>query len=119
MPESKKDKIQAVLAAARRVLDDATFQNMATMDQAIEDYDAAPEDSGCRAKYEGEPTFTLVGRDKLATWTISHWLYLAEQEGVERPGQRIDRTKFEDAYQVLEWFRRWQADNPDKVKLPD
>jgi len=121
MPETKKDKIQAVIIAARVIAEDKElreYTDIEALGLAIREYDAAPAES-CQAKYEGEPTFTLVGRDRLSTKVLSHWLYLAEQAGVTEPGPRMNSEKFDDACRVLDAFREWQMQNPDKVKLPD
>lgn len=69
-----------------------------------------PDD--CKAKYEGEPTFTLVGRDKLALHAIKRWMEAAADEGV-------NAAKIDKSIEDYNKFVQWQMDNPDKVKLPD
>ena len=70
------------------------------------------QQEGCKAKYEGEPTFTLVGRDRTAVIAIGTWIEQATVAGV-------NREKIEDAKTKLIRFVQWQSENPDKVKVPD
>ena len=92
------------------------------LEMALEDLDAAPGDvmqvepahpgQCCVAKYPGEPTFTVVGRDKLAPKIVAGWINLAWEH-------RVPADKVIDAQEKLRLFEKWQHDNPDKVKLPD
>lgn len=116
---SVSEATEKVIQAAKDVAKRYDAARVHELRDALEELEMATPDK-CKPKYEGEPSFTVVGRDKLAIETISHWLYLAEQQGVEVPGEkRMDTAKFDDAVDVLEKFKQWQTDNPDKVKLPD
>lgn len=66
----------------------------------------------CWPKWTGEPQFNIVGRDKLAVGTLKEWI---EQANDELAGPE----KLDQAIQDLAKFEKWQAENPDKVKLPD
>jgi hypothetical protein len=60
----------------------------------------------------GEPVFRLRGQDKAAVYAIDSWLEQASQLGASH-------QKLADAADHRLDFVRWQAANPDKVKVPD
>lgn len=54
----------------------------------------------------GEPFFTLVGRDLLAADTVDHWIRLAEHAGV-------NDVKLNGARRIRDKMRKWTHKLPD------
>jgi hypothetical protein len=61
---------------------------------------------------EDEPIFIIRGKDKLATESVDDYLALAAARG-------CNSTFLKDLESVVSDFERFQARNPDVVKLPD
>lgn len=95
---------------------ESTATRMAELGQAVRDYEAATPDT-CQAKYPGEPTFTLVGRDQLSPGAIEQWIIDAKKANLI--ADRVPAAKIEDATDKLKVFLRWQTSNQDKVKYPN
>lgn len=62
----------------------------------------------CKAKTPGEPTFTLVGRDRCAPDTIRAWALLAAKAGA--PPAKIGK-----ALADAEEFEAWQQAHGSKI----
>lgn len=65
-----------------------------------------------RPEHDDEPVFVLRAQDKLAIETLGAWIAAALRDGVPM-------EKAKAAYDHLIDIRRWQAEHPDRVKLPD
>ncbi|PSR54187.1 hypothetical protein AHMF7605_11965 [Adhaeribacter arboris] len=66
--------------------------------------------------YPDEPTFTLRAADTYAPKTILDWA----RSVLQSPNATREQfLKAAQAHQVAERMLYWQAENPDKVKVPD
>jgi hypothetical protein len=59
-----------------------------------------------------EPVFIIRGKDKLAADAVQAWIDSAEENGVN--AEKIDL-----AQEHLEAILEFQADHPERCKLPD
>lgn len=58
------------------------------------------------------PVFTLVAYDKLAIRRIEEWIEEAKSMGV-------NDDKLKRSVEHLEDFKKFRADHPERMKLPD
>lgn len=65
-----------------------------------------------------EPTFTIRSQDALAPLAVEAWAAFAEIAARAAGAEHL-RQMADDAREVAQRMRRWQADNPERVKWPD
>lgn len=61
--------------------------------------------------HEGEPYFFLRSQDQCAPAAVTHYAYHLRGYG--------DFKGFEECHEFARKMRKWQLENPDKVKMPD
>lgn len=64
----------------------------------------------CECMLDGEPVFVLRAQDKLATNIIEEYTH----RSFEAHGLNVTRARH-----ARDRFAKWQAENPNKVKIPD
>lgn len=64
----------------------------------------------CKLMLDGEPVFLIRAQDKLALETLSNYFLKARESKAANIG-RVAR--------IVEDMKKWQEENPGKVRLPD
>jgi hypothetical protein len=82
--------------------------NLAAVEaQAVRDADGEPLTFPA-----DEPLFLLRGQDRVAWASVEHY-------AVHCDVQRVDPDHASAAHDAADTFHEWQAEHPDRVKVPD